>query len=69
MTTSCEAEAKATATATSANRCSAPDGEVCESSHSRPASPSWVSTSQPRRRPSQGRSKRSISGAQRNLKV
>ena len=69
MTTSCDAETKATATASSANSRIDADGLVAASAHSAAASASWVSTSQPRRRPSQGRSKRSISGAHRNLKV
>ena len=33
------------------------------------ASPAWVATSQPRRRPATGGSNRSASGAQTNLKV
>ncbi len=69
MTTSCEAETKATSTASSAKTRIESVGDVAASANSTPASASWVSTSQPRRRPSQGSSKRSISGAQRNLKV
>jgi hypothetical protein len=69
MTTSCEADMKATATASSAKARVALLGDVAASSKSVPPSASCVSTSQPRLRPSQGRSKRSISGAHRNLKV
>ncbi len=69
MTTSCDAEMKATATAINANACVAPVGEMPAISTSAAASSNCVSTSQPRRRPSHGRSKRSISGAHRNLKV
>ena len=60
---------KATATAIKANARVASVGEMEASSTSAPAIKSCVNTSQPRRRPSQGRSKRSIKGAHRNLKV
>ena len=60
---------KATATASNANARKALLGDVLDSRNSANASASCVSTSQPRRRPSSGRSKRSISGAHRNLKV
>ena len=69
MTTSCEAETKAVATASKANTRRAEVGGLAAISRSMAASSNWLSTSQPRRRPSQGSSKRSISGAQRNLKV
>ncbi len=69
MTTSCDADTKATSTASSAKLRVAAVGEVSAIHSSAPPSASWVSTSQPRRRPSQGGSKRSISGAHRNLKV
>jgi hypothetical protein len=59
----------ATATAISAKACVAPLGEMPAIVNSAAASASCVNTIQPRRRPSQGRSKRSISGAHRNLKV
>src|SRR5256885_2224468 len=69
MTTSCDAEMNATSTASSANTRVAWPGEVADIHSSAPASASSVITSQLRRRPSHGSSKRSISGAQRNLKV
>ena len=59
----------ATRPASRAKAASELEGGVDAIQVSAPASASWVMTSQPRRRPSHGGSNRSISGAQRNLKV
>jgi len=66
---SCDADRKATVNASSAKARSDSRGDVAARANSATASASCVSTIQPRRRQRPDRSKRSISGAQRNLKV
>ena len=69
MTMSSEADRNATSTAITANSTVLCAGDTAAIHISTPAMASWISTIQPRRRPRNGSSKRSISGAHRNLKV
>ena len=64
-----DALTNATPTPSAANSGSATRGEMSAKANSASASSAWVNTTQPRRRPSSGRSTRSISGAHRNLNV
>ena len=69
MTMSCEADNTASATANNAKPRVAAVGEVAAMATTTKATANWVMTSHARRRPSQGGSKRSMSGAHKNLKV
>ena len=66
---SCDAEKNATITAISASAMIAFFGDAPPIAAMPAISSSWVITIQPRRRPSNGGTKRSMKGAHRNLSV